>query len=184
MCSQNTEDPKNSPYAESMNVPFIVRYPGKMTPRVDDLLLSSPDIMPTILGMVGLGKRIPSEVQGKDYSALFFHTNARIKKPDGALYIQNVNGEKDAAGKIISYFPSARGIKTADYTLAIYINKKHQIKDVLLFDDRHDPYQMHRLKPEEHPDIMSRLCAQMGKILKEINDPWYTKRILSNIIPY
>ena len=30
MCSQNTNDPKNSPYAESMNVPFLVRYPEKL----------------------------------------------------------------------------------------------------------------------------------------------------------
>ena len=53
MCSQNTDDPKNSPYAESMNVPFIVRFPGKVIPRIDsELLLSSPDIMPTILGPV------------------------------------------------------------------------------------------------------------------------------------
>lgn len=37
MCSQRTDDPKNSPYAESMNVPFLVRYPGKIQPRVDDL---------------------------------------------------------------------------------------------------------------------------------------------------
>lgn len=26
MCSQNTDDPKNSPYAESMNVPFMLRF--------------------------------------------------------------------------------------------------------------------------------------------------------------
>ena len=47
MCSQFTDDPKNSPYAESMNVPFLVRYPQHIRPRVDNLLLSSPDIMPT-----------------------------------------------------------------------------------------------------------------------------------------
>ena len=48
MCSQRTDDPKNSPYSESMNVPFIVRYPDKIRPRVDNLMLSSPDIMPTL----------------------------------------------------------------------------------------------------------------------------------------
>ena len=42
MCSQHTEDPKNSPYSESMNVPFLVRFPDKIKPRVDDLMLSSP----------------------------------------------------------------------------------------------------------------------------------------------
>ena len=27
MCSQRTDDPKNSPYSESMNIPFLVRFP-------------------------------------------------------------------------------------------------------------------------------------------------------------
>ena len=68
MCSQNTNDPKNSPYAESMNVPFLVRYPEKLKPRVEDrLLLSSPDIMPTVLGLAGLSRQIPETVQGTNF---------------------------------------------------------------------------------------------------------------------
>lgn len=51
MCSQRTNDPKNSPYSESMNTPFLVRYPDKLKPRVDNLMMSSPDIMPTLLGL-------------------------------------------------------------------------------------------------------------------------------------
>jgi len=43
---------------------------------------------------------------------------------------------------------------------------------------------MHNLKPEDHPDIVKHLYAQMGQMLKEIDDPWYKKRILSNMIPY
>lgn len=72
MCSQHTEDPKNSPYSESMNVPFLVRFPNKIKPRVDDLMLSSPDIMPTLLGLAGLADSIPAEVQGRNYAPLFF----------------------------------------------------------------------------------------------------------------
>ena len=64
MCSQHTDDPKNSPFSESMNVPFIVRFPGKIKPRLDDLMLSSPDIMPTLLGLAGLSGSIPATVQG------------------------------------------------------------------------------------------------------------------------
>lgn len=56
MCSQFTDDPKNSPYTESMNVPFLIRYPGHIRARVDNLLLSSPDIMPTLLGLCNLEK--------------------------------------------------------------------------------------------------------------------------------
>ena len=184
MCSQNTDDPKNSPYAESMNVPFIVRYPGKMSHRVDNLLLSSPDIMPTLLGMVGLHRQIPSEVQGTDYSALFFDKKAKIKRPEGALYIQNVDGKKDAQGKVTSYFPRSRGIKTADYTLALYIDRNHKLTEAKLFDDKNDPYQMHNLPLEKNKKIVAKLCMQMGQLLKEIDDPWYTERILPNLVQY
>ena len=76
MCSQHTEDPKNSPYSESMNVPFLVRFPNKIKPRVDDLMLSSPDIMPTLLGLAGLADSIPAEVQGRNYAPLFFVSDA------------------------------------------------------------------------------------------------------------
>lgn len=73
MCSQHTDDPKNSPFSESMNVPFLVRFPDKIQPRLDDLMLSSPDIMPTLLGLAGLSDSIPANVQGHNYAPLFFN---------------------------------------------------------------------------------------------------------------
>ena len=78
-----------------MNVPFLVRFPDKIKPRVDDLMLSSPDIMPTLLGLAGLADSIPAEVQGRNYAPLFFDEKAEIVRPAGALYIQNLDGEKD-----------------------------------------------------------------------------------------
>ena len=151
MCSQRTDDPKNSPYSESMNIPFLVRFPGKIQPRVDDLLLSAPDII----------------------------------RPTGALYIQNVDGDKDENGLVQTYFPSSRGIKTAQYTLALYIDRDtKQLKKSLLFDDVKDPYQLHNLPLEENKEIVAQLCGEMGAMLKEINDPWYTEKILSDRIPY
>ena len=36
---------------------------------------------------------------------------ADIVRPTGALYIQNLDGEKDAEGMVRSYFPSSRGFK-------------------------------------------------------------------------
>ena len=41
MCSQGINDPKNSPYAESMNVPMLIRYPGHIEPGVDSRLIMS-----------------------------------------------------------------------------------------------------------------------------------------------
>ncbi len=185
MCSQNTNDPKNSPYAESMNVPFLVRYPEKLKPRVEDrLLLSSPDIMPTVLGLAGLSRQIPETVQGTNFAPVISKEKNAPKLPSGVLYLRNLNGEKNADGKIISYFPEARGIKTERYTLAISIDKQHNIKHIFFYDDIKDPYQMNNLSITENQKIFEDLCRQMGQLLKQVNDPWYKDRILSSKIPY
>ncbi len=186
MCSQYTDDPKNSPYAESMNVPFIVRWPGHIRPHVDSLLLSSPDIMPTLLGLCDLNKDIPSTVQGNDYAPIFREDTATdITRPVGALYIQNIDGDKDKDGKITSYFPKSRGIKTSRYTLALYIDKKDKkLQRTLLFDDVNDPYQLRNIAPEEQPEVMKELCREMARQLKDIEDPWYTENILADMLPY
>lgn len=183
MCSQGIDDAKNSPYQEAYNVPFIVHYPEKVKPKVDDLLLSSPDIMPTLLGLSGLADKIPASVQGTNYADLFL--GKEVKKPEGALYIQNVNGNRDENNMVIDFFPSARGIKTNRYTLSLSINKKtKKLQKVLFFDDQNDPYQLTNLKPEENQEVFNALCNQMGTLLKEADDIWYREGILSDLIHY
>ena len=184
MCSQGTDDPKNSPYSESMNIPFMVRYPGKIKPDTDDLLLSTPDIMPTVLGLCGLEKSIPKEVQGRNFAPLFFGKKAKVVRPTGALYIQNIDGKKDADGLVRSYFPSSRGIKTARYTLALYIDRQtKQLTKSLLFDDVKDPYQLHNLSLEENKEVVEQLYGEMKEMLKEIGDPWHTERLAPVLFP-
>ena len=187
MCSHGVEDPKNSPYAESMNVPFIASMPGRITPHIDSgLILSTPDIMPTILGLCGLQERIPDSVEGRNYAdRIADGCSAAAGLRSGALYIRNGDGERDADGKVVSYFPVARGIKTARYTMAITVDRKTRtVKNMLLFDDEADPYQMNPLTHAGNEDIVATLCAEMAQLLKEADDPWYKERILGDMIPY
>ncbi|MBE5032643.1 sulfatase family protein [Gallalistipes aquisgranensis] len=186
MCSQGTDDPKNSPYAESMNVPFLVRWPGRIAPRVDDLLLSSPDIMPTLLGLSGLGDRIPAAVQGRDFSSLFLADTTRGPvRPDAALYIKNIDGKTDSAGLVRDYLPVARGLKTESHTLALYLDPETlQLDHALLFDDRKDPYQLRNIPLSEDPALTERLLARLAAELETVGDPWYRDRILSDLLPY
>lgn len=185
MCSQGTNDPKNSPYSESMNVPFIIRYPDRIKPRVDNLLMSSPDIMPTLIGLCGLSDSIPQTVQGQDFSALFYDENAKVVRPDATLYIRNEDGDKDKNGLVQSYFPSSRGIKTARYTLAFFIDKKtKELTKTLFFDDVKDPYQMNNLSLDDNKETVEELCKKMASTLKRIDDPWYENKYLSEMMPY
>jgi len=47
-------------------VPFLVRWPGRIRPGATDALLSTPDIMPTLLGALGLP--VPRAAEGTDLS--------------------------------------------------------------------------------------------------------------------
>lgn len=182
--ASHVEDAKNSPYTEAMNVPFLIRYPAKLKPHVTHLLLSTPDVMPTLLSLAGLKNSIPTSVQGHDLSSELNREKPSANAPKAVLYIQNIDGLKNAERKVISYFPAARGVKTDRYTMAIFIDRKYNLKQVLLFDDIKDPYQMQNLSVEKNKKLFQSLCSLMPELLKDANDPWYKERILSDIIPY
>ena len=186
MCSQGVEDPKNSPYSESFNVPFIVRYPGVLKPGIDtELILSTPDIMPTILGLCNLKGRIPGNVEGRNYAAWLIERSREVPLRNGALYLRNSPDKKVADKDFTAYFPVARGIKTYHYTLALTIDKvTRKLESVLFYDDINDPYQMAPLDMDSNKKVLKDLYKEMAKLLKEANDPWYKQRILDDLIPY
>lgn len=183
MCSHGLSDPKNSPYTESVNVPFMIRYPKIINPRVDDLLLSTPDIMPTLLALSDLEKDIPEKVEGNNLAGFF--TGERSEgRPVGALYLKNSDGNKDEEGLTNSYFPLSRGIITHRYTLVYSIDKNQKLKEVLFFNNLEDPYQMNKLNVYEHEAIVCKLNEEMVNLLKQADDPWYSHKILADRLPY
>lgn len=177
--ASHLEDPKNSPYAESFNVPFLIRYPGRLKPHVNPVLLSTPDIMPTLLSLSGLQSHIPASVQGNDLAVSLVKGKPVKDSPKGVLYIRNVDGEKDAAGKVRSYFPVARGLKTDRYTLAITLTRSLEIKEVLLFDDVKDPYQLNNIADKK---LIRKLAGQLEPLLKKADDPWVKEGIYVRVM--
>lgn len=59
---------KNVPFEESMRLPFLLRWPGRVPAGENAEMLDSVDIAPTLLGLLGLGDRIPAVMQGHDRS--------------------------------------------------------------------------------------------------------------------
>ena len=183
MCSQGVQDPKNSIYTESTEVPFLIRWPGIKNSRMDDLLMSTPDIMPTLLSMMDLKDKTPNDIHGIDYSENIT-TGKKENRPASALYIRNINGDTNEEGKVISYFPVARGIKTHHYSLELEIDKNHNLKATKFFNDEKDPYQMNNLAVEWDDPVVQKLLREMAYWLKHSDDPWYQEKILSDLIPY
>ena len=148
-------------YDESMLVPFLMRAPGKATPRQDDLLLSTPDLCPTLLALAGHADKVPANLQGVDRSRVLCTGNG--ERPDAALYIAP-STDHTVCG--------SRGLRTHRYT---YIVQRASTEpgdhEIMLFDSDTDPYQTTNVA-DSHPEVVADLHARLQAHLHAIDDPW------------
>ena len=152
-------------YEESFLVPYIICYPGKLKPQVNDLMFGSVDIMPTILGLMGMGESIPSTVMGHDYSdGLLTGEYKRHAKPQSAAYLAD----------------TMKGIRTYEYTYVVKGNGSYE-----LYNIKNDPYQMKCLKLEDIPVKDAKALKKgLGEWLKTAHDRWYDARKCEGAIIY
>ncbi len=155
---------KQQPYEESIRVPFLVHYPklfGPNTKWTSDILLNTPDIMPTLLGMSGIP--IPKTVEGIDYSDMVRNQNFAKKAPEETLIscVQPFGQwSRDIGGK------EFRGIVTQRYTYTRDLNGPWQ-----LFDNKEDPYQMNNLVSNpKAAKLQADLDKRLSKVLRERKD--------------
>lgn len=151
---------KNVPEEESMQIPLLVRFPGKLKPGRDDLLISVPDMYPTMLGLMGMEEEIPKTVDGTNFAPLLL--TGKGERPTSQVYI-NVPVEDRSKGR--------RGVRTDRYTLVIdHLPNKEE--SVLLFDRKNDPYQLDNLA-EQQPELVEKLKREeLEPWLKRMDDPW------------
>lgn len=126
---------KQQPYAESIKVPFLLHYPAAFgtTGKTSPILLNTPDIMPTLLGLSNIP--IPKSVEGINFSGVLkgtekdkiTHTIISCVQPFGQWH-------RGKGGR------EYRGLITTQYTY---------VKDLkgpwLLFDNAKDPFQLNNL---------------------------------------
>ena len=157
---------KNIFYEEAVRVPFLVRLPGKTPPGlISDACLNTPDIMPTLLSMIGLP--IPAKVEGTDLSHCAF--GKRGPEPEAA-FMQNT-------GACASWEDGYewRALRSKRYTYAVYRRDRKE----LLFDNRNDPYQLRNLADAaESRLIMQRFRGILKRRMGELEDgfeasTWY-----------
>jgi len=146
---------KNLPFEEALGVPFALRWPGRVKPGRDDLLLSPPDMMPTLLGLMELGAMIPPWLEGGNYAGAFL--DEQVARPDGALYFA-LNPARPAGGW--------RGLRTARYTYALNVDTH----EALLYDNLNDPYQLEDIGSGS-PALVAELISDLHERLRRIGDP-------------
>ena len=147
---------KQVAWDESARVPFLLRAPGA-TGRVVDEPLTTPDILPTLLGLTGIAK--PPSHEGEDLSGLVRGEPLRGR---AALYMN--------PSPFIPGCLPYRAIRTARHTLI-----RQKDGPALLFDDEKDPFQMDNLadKPESAA-LKQSLDARLDAELTRIGDDFPT----------
>ena len=156
---------KNNWYEEAMRVPLIIRYPAKLKPRYDDILLSTIDIYPTMLGLMGFSSSIPAQVDGENFASYLF--TGKGKKPESQWYMR-VDNEKPDFG--------LRGIRTERYTFVID-HPESKPERIMLYDRNTDPYEMNNIV-NENPNLVEELSQKLKMTLIKFNDPWLNNRKL------
>lgn len=166
---------KNTFETESLAIPFIAHWPKGLSTSTEDVIFSVPDVLPTVMGLAGLGSKIPSDIEGTDFSSLLVESQLKVKKPEAALIMLG----------------NSRGVHTTKYTLCLKENKKpwdkHDVKTIeeaYFYDNIADPYQKHKIKLESNPEVSKVLLNHLGILLKKTNDPWYQSKKHKDLIPY
>jgi arylsulfatase A-like enzyme len=151
---------KNVHFEESVRIPFIVRWPGRIAPRRDELRLSVPDIAPTLLDLMGLADRVPRGVEGVSHAGLFL--GGEGPRPSSQLYLAVPYGQP-AAGQ--------RGVRTDRYTLVVGVGPDGPTEPVL-HDNREDPYQLRNVAAEQAALVRSLLGDELVPWLERTRDPF------------
>jgi arylsulfatase A-like enzyme len=139
---------KQHPWEESIRVPFLVRWPARLKPRVMRAQIDAPDIMPTLLTLAGI--RVPDGVQGVD---------AMRVRPHALLNLAATFSVARGFG-----FAEYRGLRTEQHTYVRSIRGPW-----LLYDNLADPYQKHNLVARETA-LVRRLDAALERRLRGVGD--------------
>ena len=154
---------KNNHYEESMRVPLLLRWPEKITARQTDLLISSPDIYPTIMDLMGMQKEIPKTIEGTSFAEYIKHGTGNT--PSSQIYIWMKPGQPESG---------RRGVRTENYTLVID-KTPNSTEEIILHDNRKDPYQMKNIA-KEYPELVKELIHnELIPWLEKTNDPFIEK---------
>lgn len=163
---------KQEPFEESINIPFIVRYPRRIRGGlVTDALLTPIDMMPTMLDLAGAP--IPTGVEG--ISLAEAATGKRSDQQEAVLIMKMQPGGNPW---VVNAATPWRGVRTKRYTYA-------RLEDGgpwLLFDNKNDPYQMKNLVNDPaHKKLRDEMESLLRTLLKKARDPFDSEKIRREI---
>ena len=138
---------KNNPYEESLRIPLMIRWPGRIKPRHDDLLISVPDMYPTLLDLMSFGGDIPKKVDGRSHASLL--RTGEGDRPTSQLIMKVPLGQPGWG---------MRGVRTHQHTLVVH-RMPGLPAETVLYDRDTDPYQL-RNAADKYPEVVKELIEK------------------------
>jgi arylsulfatase A-like enzyme len=162
----HNEATKNVPWDESLLVPFLIRWPGHIQVRRDDLLLTPPDIYPTLLDLMGFAADTPATVQGTSYASVV--RDGSGQRPTSAWYMFVPYGQP-ALGR--------RGVRTQTHTL-VCIRDRGGAERKELYDDVADPCQLRNIAASRPELVQQLITDELLPWLRKMHDPWLEQQTI------
>jgi len=158
--SHNRTD-KKMPYAEAVDIPMIMRWPGHIPAGLRTDALQTPlDHMPTLCALTGLDA--PDTADGVDLSQVAL---GRQSSSRDEILMMNHSSHWDFF-QTGTTWPEWRGIKTRQYTYVKWLAGPEE-----LYDDLEDPYQMTNLaEGNRHERVLRRMRRRLTDLLAEAHD--------------
>ncbi|MBI4164567.1 MAG: sulfatase [Acidobacteria bacterium] len=146
---------KMVPYTEAVNIPLIMRWPGRIPAgTVSDTIYTPIDHLPTLCGLAGL--QAPGEVDGEDLSG---DVLGRSRSFRSRVLMANYTSHWDFF-QTNTVWPEWRGVRTKRYTYVKWLTGAEE-----LYDNLDDPYQMRNLVGN---DSVSSTLRELRGDLKEL----------------
>ena len=151
---------KCKPWRESVGIPLIVRWPGRVPAgRVTDGPIGIVDHMPTLLSLAGVD--VPGQVEGCDLASFVLGDDSAA--PESA-FINHLVALPNWSHR------EWRGVVTRTHTYARFRDRPW-----ILYDDKADPQQTHNVADSpEHAALRSQMEAKVQDWLGRTHDPFET----------
>ena len=159
MLGSQGERLKRKPWEESIKVPGIFRWPGKIKPGTrSNQFFTHVDFAPTLLGMAGLTP--PKEMQGANLAAPVL--SGKRSGPDSAFF--QIFGPFSGDGTTDGW----RGVRTDRYMYARYKDKPW-----VLYDVEKDPFQLKNLAGEASArSLQTEMDRKLAQWMERTGDNW------------
>ncbi|WP_309397450.1 sulfatase family protein [Cerasicoccus maritimus] len=161
---------KGNPYDEAVRVPFIVRWPGKVSAgAIADHNLGTIDLVPTLCGLAGF--EAAEHCAGQDFTKAFLGQPGAPDPESQFLAINNfkrnyyrsrlMDNERTA-------FNPFRAVRGKRYTFAV-----DRFGDWFLYDNKADPFQLKNLADDPaYAKVRDQMAAELDAWLAKAEDPF------------